>query len=163
MKDMAMALEEAAQFRIEEALGPHYRWGQETATNWHFMRAISYTPARLTRLSEQDMILLIEQDVERLLRTVVLPKHAENELRKEAILGTLVRLGQIYQLCRKRWKKAKARELFWGCVQRVCLEGKYVWEMLERGKQAEASRKARQAEQQAAREQALAQVWDYAI
>jgi hypothetical protein len=162
LKDLGMALEESAQFRRQEDLGPCSLWGEETAPDWHTARVSGYQPRKLTRLGERELEILIEHDLERLLRTLLLPSQ-ENEGRKEALLGMIGQLGQVYHLCRRRWKKERARELVWGGVQRVCLRATQAVQLIERGKQAEASRKARQAEQEVMRVQALALVGDYAI
>jgi hypothetical protein len=113
--------------------------------------------------SEADLALLMGLELERLVRTVLLPKHAEHELRREAIIGALKRLGQLYHHCRKRWKRERAREVLWGQVQVVCLYAKRVYRVIVQGKEVQARRKAWEAQQREAERQALALLGDYAI
>ncbi len=163
LKDLALALEESVQFRLQTNLGPHYLWPEDSALLWHLSATARHDPRTLKQMSEYDLEVLLGQDMERLVRTRLLPKHAEHELRRDAVLGALIRLGQVYQSCRRKWKKARAREVVWGAVQRVCQAPKRAYQMLEQGKAVEALWKARAAEQQAAQAQALALLGDYVI
>src|SRR5262249_40945072 len=152
-----------ARFREQADIGPHYLWPEDSTPIWHFSVTTRHTPSGLAGISEHHLSLLIEQDMERLVRTLLLPKYGENELRRDAMLGALPRLGQIYQYCRRKWKKARARELVWSGVQRVCLEANKAARILEMGRQAEARIKAWDAEQREVQRQALARLGEYAI
>ncbi len=163
LKDMAMALEDSAKFRVKEDLVPYFLWTEDSTPMWRLSATARHEPRCFAALNEHDLEILMEQDVERLVRTLLVPKHAEYDLRRDAMLGALERLGQVYHCCRRRWKKARARELFWGAVQRVCLHAKKGYRMIEVGKQAEARRKVWEAEQREAQRQALARLGDYAI
>jgi hypothetical protein len=163
LKDMAMALEDSAAFRLQEDVTHDFLWSEDSARMWQFSRTARHDARALGLLEEHDLTLLMGQEMERLIRTQLLPKHAEHELRREAIFGMLKRLGQLYRHSLKRWGKARAREVFWGQVQVVCLYAKRVSRVIEQGKQVQARRQAWEAEQREAARQALAVVGDYAI
>jgi hypothetical protein len=163
LKDMAMALEDSAAFRLQEDVTHDFLWSEDSARMWHFSRTARHDARALLLLEEHDLTLLMGQEMERLIRTQLLPKHAEHELRRDAIFGMLKRLGQLYRHSLKRWGKGRAREVFWGQVQVVCLYAKRVSRVIEQGKQVQARRQAWEAEQREAARQALAVVGDYAI
>jgi hypothetical protein len=80
--------------------------------------AVTYAPHKLGRFGARELDHLLQTDMDHLAR-LLLPGQGEQSggRWREAILSTIARLGQVYHLCLRRWKKASARSIFWGSLE----------------------------------------------
>ncbi|HEY7123378.1 MAG TPA: hypothetical protein VH540_05460 [Ktedonobacterales bacterium] len=147
LKELSWLLSDSADFRAKNGIDYQFHCGAASAPCFILASVVEHQPRKLDKRDSLELAYLLQIDMERLMRMTMLPKLGENDtLRREAILSTLERLGQVYHHCLRRWKKAAARELFWKCLDVVLEESRVVERFLVEEARIQALLKAKLAE-----------------
>jgi hypothetical protein len=151
LRRLSAWLTDSAQIRLQEHLPPHYYYGPDSAPATTVAAAARYDLTYVAGLADYRLRNLLGIEMERLVRIVMMQKLEEREeLRQEAILGTVTRLGQVYAICLKRWKRQRAREVFWECLELVLAQAQKAVQMLRWAAVAEERRAREKAQREAA-------------
>ena len=109
--------ERAAWLEQHLCLDP-YRFGRESEPDWHETNLLRYGRC-LGRLREEAQRWLLGMEVERLLRLVQLsPSELGQGAWLAATLAASEHVAQVYQVWRRRYKAARAREMLCEELQR---------------------------------------------